>query len=94
MSVLAGDLGLFPRLNLFAARSLAVDDKYVYFFRKVNGVNQLARMPANGGAVKILAKGSAVVDPMGLAADGTHVYWADRGSGNGSGSIKRAPKAP
>ena len=90
--VLAGDLGLFPSLGVFAARALAVDNKNVYFFRKVRGINQIARVPISGGVPVVLAKGADVVNPMALAVDKTHVYWTDRGSGAGKGSVKRVAK--
>jgi len=90
--VLAGNLDVFPMMEVYTARALAVDDKYVYFFRKVSGVNQLVRVPIDGGTRTILAKGSDVVEPMGLTADARFVYWADQGDGPRKGTIKRVAK--
>lgn len=93
---LARNLSLFPRIGVFAAHALAVSDRNVYFFRRVAGVNQLARVPIGGGVVRVLAAGAGVGNPMGLALDATHAYWADRGAGPRSGAIKRlaVPQPP
>jgi hypothetical protein len=94
INTLASGLGLFPGMEVYAARSVAVDEGHVYFFRQQDGSPQLARLPVGGGEVQVLAGSPDVVTPMSLAVDNTHVYWTDQGAGAGTGTVKRVALRP
>jgi len=90
---LAADLGILPAIEIYAARAVAVDDAYVYFFRRAGGDEQVARVPINGGAVTTLAQGGDVVSPMSMAEQGAYVYWTQIGAGgSGQGAVLRVGK--
>jgi hypothetical protein len=94
-TVLASNLGIAS-----PARSVAVDDNYVYFFRFTVVLNpvqiqtEVARVPIDGGAVVPLGIQVGMTDPQGIAVDPTYVYWTERGAGPGFGAVKRVSKVP
>lgn len=64
--------------------NVVVDGDLVYFTSPGDG--RVGRVKAGGGPIEIIAENQA--QPMGLAVDGTHVYWAN----TLQGTLLRAPK--
>jgi hypothetical protein len=61
--------------GLASPRRVALDDAYVWF----TTASTVSRVPLAGGEVEDFV--TEISEPLGLAVDQTHVYWAASGSG-------------
>lgn len=83
------------------SRGVSVDtDGTIYFTDEPNSLIKkvtLAQMKANDATPSVVYSGSSlpqVSKPGGIAADGTHIFWANKAGGTQVGSVIRGQEAP
>jgi sugar lactone lactonase YvrE len=69
-----------------AVRLFAVDGLHVYWLAS----SKILKVAKSGGTASELAQGTNV---WGMASNGAHLYWTDKGDGKANGTVRRVPVA-